>query len=117
MNRRNFVQTAGLGGLLACLPGNTAVALVDEMKTSPGTTSVETDIYRLKLRHPWTTTMSSSTYRDIRYVHYGDPNGTLPALQDYAGMHGFHLLQHHGGRSSVSACRLRGSRRQPACRE
>ena len=69
MNRRNFVQTAGLGGLLACLPGMT-LAHADEKKKSTGATSVETDIYRLKLRHTWTTTMSSSTYRDILYVHY-----------------------------------------------
>ena len=69
MNRRNFVQTAGLGGLLACLPGK-SFALADEKKTASRKTSVETDIYRLKLRHTWTTTMSSSTYRDILYVHY-----------------------------------------------
>jgi L-Ala-D/L-Glu epimerase len=69
MNRRNFVQTAGLCGLLACLPGKT-LAFADEKKASLHGTSVETDIYRLKLRHTWTTTMSSSTYRDILYVHY-----------------------------------------------
>ncbi len=69
MNRRNFVQAAGLSSLMACLPGM-SLASADEKKTSPSATSVETDIYRLKLRHTWTTTMSSSTYRDILYVHY-----------------------------------------------
>jgi L-alanine-DL-glutamate epimerase-like enolase superfamily enzyme len=69
MNRRNFVRGAGLGCLLACLPG-ASLALADEKQKSAGATSVETDIYRLKLRHTWTTTMSSSTYRDILYVHY-----------------------------------------------
>ncbi|MES2220902.1 MAG: dipeptide epimerase, partial [Acidobacteriota bacterium] len=69
MNRRKFVQAAGLGGLLACLPGN-SLAFADEKKRSGSATSVETEIYRLKLRHTWTTTMSSSTYRDILYVHY-----------------------------------------------
>jgi L-alanine-DL-glutamate epimerase-like enolase superfamily enzyme len=69
MNRRNFVQAAGLSSLMACLPGK-SLALADDKKTASRKTSVETDIYRLKLRHTWTTTMSSSTYRDILYVHY-----------------------------------------------
>ena len=69
MNRRNFVQAAGLSGLLACLPGNPP-AFADEKKKSSSVTSVKTEIYRLKLRHTWTTTMSSSTYRDVLYVHY-----------------------------------------------
>ena len=69
MNRRKFVQAAGLSGLLTCLPGKT-LAFAEEKKTSPRATSVDTDIFRLKLRHTWTTTMSSSTYRDVLYVHY-----------------------------------------------
>lgn len=69
MNRRKFVQAAGFGGLVACLPGKT-LAFADDKKNSPGATSVETDIFRLKLRHTWTTTMSSSTYRDVLYVNY-----------------------------------------------
>ena len=69
MNRRNFVQAAGLSGLLACLPAE-ALAFADEKKKSARATSVKTEIYRLKLRHTWTTTMSSSTYRDVLYVHY-----------------------------------------------
>ncbi|HEY5254477.1 MAG TPA: dipeptide epimerase, partial [Acidobacteriaceae bacterium] len=71
MNRRNFVQAAGLSGLLACLPAE-ALAFADEKKKPARATSVKTEIYRLKLRHTWTTTMSSSTYRDVLYVHYSD---------------------------------------------
>jgi hypothetical protein len=36
---------------------------------------LETEIRRLKLRHTWTTTMSSSVFRDtvhLRYTHLGD---------------------------------------------
>ncbi len=69
MNRRSLLKSAGAAGLLACLPGKTT-AFAAEKKAAPNSTSVETEIYRLKLRHTWTTVMSSSTYRDILYVHY-----------------------------------------------
>jgi len=35
-----------------------------------GPAKVETEIVRLNLRHTWTTTMSSSDYRDTLHVHY-----------------------------------------------
>lgn len=69
MNRRTLLKTAGAAGVLACLPGKTTAFAADP-KSSANASSVETEIYRLKLRHTWTTTMSSSTYRDILYVHY-----------------------------------------------
>lgn len=34
----------------------------------PGTKRIDTEVVRLKLRHTWTTTMSSSEYRDNLYV-------------------------------------------------
>ncbi|HTT61329.1 MAG TPA: dipeptide epimerase [Bryobacteraceae bacterium] len=56
MNRRHFfVAQAGWPALLA---GG----------ASPAT--IRTEIRRLKLRHTWTTTMSSSEYRDTLYVAY-----------------------------------------------
>jgi L-Ala-D/L-Glu epimerase len=69
MNRRMLLKTAGAAGVLACLPRKT-LALADEKNTASRVTSVETDIFRLKLQHTWTTTMSSSTYRDVLYVDY-----------------------------------------------
>src|ERR1035437_3102020 len=69
MNRRTLLKTAGAAGVLACLPGKTT-AFAEDRKSSANASSVETEIYRLKLRHTWTTTMSSSTYRDILYVRY-----------------------------------------------
>ncbi len=69
MNRRNLLKNAGAAGLLACLPGE-ITAFAAEKKSGVHAASVKTEIYRLKLRHTWTTTMSSSTYRDVLYVHY-----------------------------------------------
>jgi L-alanine-DL-glutamate epimerase-like enolase superfamily enzyme len=44
----------------------------DWMKTlaASAVTQLETEIIRLKLRHTWTTTMSSSEYRDTLYVRF-----------------------------------------------
>ncbi|MGA2135197.1 MAG: dipeptide epimerase [Bryobacteraceae bacterium] len=56
MNRRHFfVAQAGWPALLA---------------TGAPRTTVQTEIKRLKLRHTWTTTMSSSDYRDTLHVAY-----------------------------------------------
>src|SRR5438270_2558727 len=59
MNRRRFVQTA------AAMPVASALA-------SPAgqTPSLTTKIVRLNLQHTWTTTMSSSQYRDTLHVAY-----------------------------------------------
>ena len=57
MNRRGFIQTAAGAGALSASCGHRA----------PG---LETKIVRLNLRHPWTTTMSSSQYRDTLHVAY-----------------------------------------------
>jgi L-Ala-D/L-Glu epimerase / N-acetyl-D-glutamate racemase len=39
-------------------------------KGAPPAAALRTEIVRLKLRHTWTTTMSSSQYRDTLYVRY-----------------------------------------------
>jgi L-alanine-DL-glutamate epimerase-like enolase superfamily enzyme len=58
MNRRRFFMAqAGWPALLA---------------SGAPHASVSTEIKRLKLRHTWTTTMSSSDYRDTLYVAYTD---------------------------------------------
>src|SRR5215468_1313078 len=59
MNRRTFFQTAALAGL----PMTEAVAA----DTKPHLT---TKVVRLNLQHTWTTTMSSSQYRDTLHVAY-----------------------------------------------
>lgn len=65
MNRREWLQTAGEIGAGAII-GNLV-----EMKAfaNPATNSKwETSVKRLQLRHTWTTTMSSSQYRDTIHV-------------------------------------------------
>jgi L-alanine-DL-glutamate epimerase-like enolase superfamily enzyme len=57
MNRRGFLQTAAGALSASCAPHHPAPAL-------------ETKIVRLNLRHAWTTTMSSSQYRDTLHVIY-----------------------------------------------
>src|SRR5664279_1500612 len=58
MNRRSFLKAAAA----APVAGFAAPAV-------PGTT-VTTKIVRLNLQHTWTTTMSSSQYRDTLHVAY-----------------------------------------------
>ena len=58
MNRRNFVKSAAV-----CYP----LAQASAAGTPP---AMETKILRLNLQHTWTTTMSSSAYRDTLHVAY-----------------------------------------------
>src|SRR6266849_2165547 len=57
MNRRDLIKAAGIASLSG-LP-----ALAEAAK-------LDAEIVRLKLRHTWTTTMSSSDYRDTVHVRY-----------------------------------------------
>ena len=66
MNRREWIKTAGAVGASCALA---------ELETYPvlaaeysGTTQWEASVVRLNLRHTWTTTMSSSAYRDTIHV-------------------------------------------------
>jgi L-alanine-DL-glutamate epimerase-like enolase superfamily enzyme len=62
MNRRGFCKSAILGSAAAAMSGAPALA-------SEGA-SLETRIVRLNLQHTWTTTMSSSQYRDTLHTTY-----------------------------------------------
>ena len=66
MNRREWMQSAGL--LSAAL----ASPLLDQRPLwgAPSGADLQTEVKRLKLRHTWTTTMSSSEYRDTLHVRY-----------------------------------------------
>ncbi len=71
MNRRDWLKTLGVAG--ATLGGGAQTALPSAPSEEPEKTSspkLETEIVRIKLRHTWTTTMSSSEYRDVLYVRY-----------------------------------------------
>src|SRR5450759_3912284 len=59
MNRRNFLKTASVA------PAAASVALA-----APAAATLTTKIVRLNLQHTWTTTMSSSAYRDTLHTTY-----------------------------------------------
>jgi L-alanine-DL-glutamate epimerase-like enolase superfamily enzyme len=60
MNRRNFFKTAAAGGCMAAGPASHGA----------GGTELTAKIVRLNLQHTWTTTMSSSQYRDTLHTSY-----------------------------------------------
>jgi L-alanine-DL-glutamate epimerase-like enolase superfamily enzyme len=62
MNRRRFFQTA------AAVPA--AQAIGARAAAAAGGAALEARIVRLNLRHTWTTTMSSSDYRDTLHTSY-----------------------------------------------
>ena len=71
MNRRDWLKTLGVAG--AALGAGAPAALPSpSSQESPKVSSakLETEIVRIKLRHTWTTTMSSSEYRNVLYVRY-----------------------------------------------
>ena len=65
MNRRDWLKTAGALSAAASLPLE-SLALPE----SSAPAKIETDVKRLNLRHTWTTTMSSSEYRDVLMLRY-----------------------------------------------
>jgi L-alanine-DL-glutamate epimerase-like enolase superfamily enzyme len=65
MIRRDALKTIGTIAAASALPGRRPRSTVPNDPAM-----VETEIVRLRLRHTWTTTMSSSDYRDTLYVRY-----------------------------------------------
>jgi L-alanine-DL-glutamate epimerase-like enolase superfamily enzyme len=66
MNRRDWMKTAGGAAAAAAWP-------LDALRATAapeGGGKLDTEIVRLALRHTWTTTMSSSDYRDVIYARY-----------------------------------------------
>jgi L-alanine-DL-glutamate epimerase-like enolase superfamily enzyme len=73
MNRRDWMKTLGSASVLTGLDASTlALGRTTALDAvgSASTTRLETEIVRLKLRHTWTTTMSSSAYRDTLHVRF-----------------------------------------------
>jgi L-alanine-DL-glutamate epimerase-like enolase superfamily enzyme len=68
MERRDALKAVGtLMAASALRPGSVPRA---PRSAPPGPATIETEIVRLRLRHTWTTTMSSSEYRDTLHVRY-----------------------------------------------
>ena len=64
MNRRKFLKTAAVAPAAASATGAVALA-------APAANAIlATRIVRLNLQHTWTTTMSSSQYRDTLHTTY-----------------------------------------------
>jgi L-alanine-DL-glutamate epimerase-like enolase superfamily enzyme len=67
MNRRECLIGAGIASVGAAMPKALRPL---EKAAAGGQTGVKTELKRLMLRHTWTTTMSSSAYRDTVHVQY-----------------------------------------------
>ncbi len=73
MNRRDWVKTLGAAAVWKGLEGPAcALGRMGTLRAAgnSSTTRLETEIVRLKLQHTWTTTMSSSAYRDTLHVRF-----------------------------------------------
>ena len=71
MHRRDWLKLTGAAAAAGALPVERLAAL--QAAAPPpggGPARVETEVVRLRLRHTWTTTMSSSEYRDTLRVRY-----------------------------------------------
>lgn len=67
MKRRNWMAAAGALAAAAALPDR-ARGRATRRRAGGPPDGLETEIVRLRLRHTWTTTMSSSEYRDTLHV-------------------------------------------------
>ncbi|MFZ2492958.1 MAG: dipeptide epimerase [Thermoanaerobaculia bacterium] len=65
MNRREFVKTTALASAIATVDPLTLAATEPAARTR---NALEASVVRINLRHTWTTTMSSSQYREVLYV-------------------------------------------------
>ena len=70
MNRRDWLMAAGAAGVAAALPLEAMSAAQEKHEAHHGKADVKCELKRLKLKHTWTTTMSSSEYRDTVHVQY-----------------------------------------------
>src|SRR5947209_8318866 len=68
MKRRDLLKAAGIAGIAAAVPGFAKSAAT--AATSNDMTTLETEIKRLNLRHTWTTTMASDSFRETVHVRY-----------------------------------------------
>jgi L-alanine-DL-glutamate epimerase-like enolase superfamily enzyme len=70
MNRRDWLKGAGAAGLVAAMPLEMNAGSKEKPTSAGKQAQFTTEIKRLNLRHTWTTTMSSSAYRDTVHTHY-----------------------------------------------
>ncbi|MGE5357888.1 MAG: dipeptide epimerase [Bacteroidales bacterium] len=73
MNRRDWMKTASAAAAAALLPRGDLDAQGAQQSAGgrpAASGKLETEVVRLNLRHTWTTTMSSSEYRDVIYARF-----------------------------------------------
>src|SRR3569833_2878097 len=70
MKRRDLLKAAGIAGVAAAVPSFAQMAAGVATSKSNDMTKLETEIKRINLRHTWTTTMASDTFRETVHVHY-----------------------------------------------
>jgi L-Ala-D/L-Glu epimerase len=71
MKRRDWMTAAGTAAAAAALPRGAQAQVPPPRRKSAGVPDrLETEVVRLRLRHTWTTTMSSSEYRDTLQARY-----------------------------------------------
>jgi L-alanine-DL-glutamate epimerase-like enolase superfamily enzyme len=70
MNRRQWLKVAGAAGIVTTGPVEKLLAASETTVESKDKSVFSVDLKRQNLRHTWTTTMSSSTYRDTVNVRY-----------------------------------------------
>lgn len=68
MERRDWLKTTAAAA--ASLVPFERVARAAGISIGDGPATIRTEVVRLNLQHTWTTTMSSSSYRDVLYVRY-----------------------------------------------
>ncbi len=69
MNRRDWLKITGATGIASSFPASPILASRENASSEPPSV-VQVDLKRLNLQHTWTTTMSSSTYRETVNVTY-----------------------------------------------
>jgi L-Ala-D/L-Glu epimerase len=69
VKRRDWLKATGLATAGAAMPREIEAQGASQAGVGGGPASVRTEVVRLRLRHTWTTTMSSSEYRDTLHVH------------------------------------------------
>ncbi len=70
MTRRDLLKTAGAAAAVSALPLDSLAQCGLMTAASKGPAKLESEIYRVKLKHTWTTTMSSSEFRDVLMTRY-----------------------------------------------
>jgi L-Ala-D/L-Glu epimerase len=71
IKRRDLLKAAGIAGIAAAVPSFAQMAgNANTASKSNDMTKLETEIKRLNLRHTWTTTMASDTFRETVHVRY-----------------------------------------------